>query len=79
MDKEPGNIIREAKCPKCDHDMKEASFEILNSLAVDFGHDLLIGPKKAFYMNPKRRSPIQVVVCTSCGYIETYALSPQGL
>ena len=72
-------VIQSTKCGKCGGEMKEASFEILNSLSVDFGHALLIGPKQFFYLNPKRRSPISVLVCTTCGYIECYAESPEGL
>ena len=68
-----------AKCSKCDGQMKEASFEILNSISLDFGHALLLGPKKAFYLNPQRRSSILVTVCTKCGYIECYAEAPDGL
>ena len=67
------------RCGKCSGEMKEASFEILNSISLDFGHALLVGPKKAFYLNPKRRSSILVMVCTDCGYIECYAESPTGL
>lgn len=79
MNQDFDEIIKDHECPKCMKPMKEASYEILNSLSVDFGHDLYIGPKKSFYLNPQRRSPVQVVVCTQCGYIETYAVSPQGL
>ncbi len=67
------------QCPKCNGEMKEASFEILNSLSVDFGHSLLVGPKKVFYLNPARRSAIRVVVCKICGFIESYAEHPEGL
>lgn len=66
-------------CSKCDGIMKEASFEILNSLSVDFGHDLLIGPKKVFYLNPRRRSSVRVIVCKKCGFVEIYAENPEGL
>lgn len=67
------------ECPKCRGEMKEASYEILNSLSVDFGHNLLVGPKKVFYLNPSRRSAIRVVVCRGCGYMESYAEHPEGL
>jgi predicted nucleic-acid-binding Zn-ribbon protein len=67
------------ECPKCKGEMKEGSFEILNSLSVDFGHNLLVGPKKVFYLNPSRRSAIRVVVCKNCGYMESYAEHPEGL
>ncbi|MFH1737328.1 MAG: hypothetical protein ABH838_05535 [Actinomycetota bacterium] len=66
-------------CPKCGGTMVEASFEILNFIQADFGHNLLVGPHKSFYLNPKRRSQINVYVCRSCGFIELYAANPQGL
>lgn len=72
-------IGKPLKCGKCSGDMKEASFEILNSISLDFGHALLVGPKQSFYLNPNRRSSILVMVCTKCGYIECYAESPDGL
>jgi len=72
-------IVKPFKCGKCSGEMKEASFEILNSISLDFGHALLVGPKKSFYLNPQRRSSILVMVCTKCGYIESYAESPSGL
>jgi hypothetical protein len=77
--KERNRIRQEKKCGKCGGEMKEASFEILNSISLDFGHALLIGPKKSFYLNPQRRSSILVTVCSDCGYIECYAESPEGL
>jgi hypothetical protein len=67
------------KCPKCDGQMVEASFEILNFIQADFGHNLLVGPRKTFYLNPRRRSQINVYVCKECGYIESYAVDPSGL
>lgn len=66
-------------CPKCRGTMIEASFEILNFIQADFGHNLLVGPHKTFYANPKRRSQINVYVCRKCGYIELYAFDPSGL
>jgi DNA-directed RNA polymerase subunit M/transcription elongation factor TFIIS len=66
-------------CSKCDGTMIEASFEILNFIQADFGHNLLVGPHKTFYINPKRRSQINVYVCRKCGYIELYASDPTGL
>ncbi|MBI4744124.1 MAG: hypothetical protein HY776_04830 [Actinobacteria bacterium] len=77
MEKEAA--IENEICSKCRGIMKEASFEILNSLSVDFGHDLLVGPKKAFYLNPRRRSSLRVMVCKKCGYVEIYAENPEGL
>jgi predicted nucleic-acid-binding Zn-ribbon protein len=73
------NATSSTRCGKCGGQMKEASFEILNSLSIDFGHALLVGPKKFFYLNPNRRSPILVMVCSKCGYIECYAEYPEGL
>ncbi|MFZ3062531.1 MAG: PF20097 family protein [Actinomycetota bacterium] len=67
------------KCPKCNGQMTEGSFEILNFIQADFGHNLLIGPHKTFYLNPRRRSQINVYVCKECGYIESYADDPSGL
>ncbi len=66
-------------CDKCGGPMIEASFEILNFIQADFGHNLLVGPHKTFYINPKRRSQINVFVCRKCGYIELYASDPTGL
>ena len=66
-------------CPKCAGTMIEGSFEILNFIQADFGHNLLIGPHKTFYMNPKRRSQINVYICKKCGYTEMYASDPSGL
>lgn len=66
-------------CAKCGGVMIEASFEILNFIQADFGHNLLVGPHKTFYINPKRRSQINVYVCRKCGYIEIYASDPTGL
>jgi hypothetical protein len=66
-------------CSKCQGTMIEASFEILNFIQADFGHNLLVGPHKTFYINPKRRSQINVYVCRGCGYIELYASDPTGL
>lgn len=66
-------------CPKCQGEMKESSYEILNTLSVDFGHNLLVGPKKTFYLDPRRRSSIRVIVCKKCGFIESYAVNPIGL
>jgi predicted RNA-binding Zn-ribbon protein involved in translation (DUF1610 family) len=66
-------------CDKCGGTMIEASFEILNFIQADFGHNLLVGPHKTFYINPKRRSQINVYVCRKCGYIELYASDPTGL
>lgn len=66
-------------CPKCDGVMIEASFEILNIIQADFGHNLLVGPHKSFYLNPKRRSMINVFVCRTCGFIELFAANPEGL
>ena len=66
-------------CSKCDGTMIEASFEILNFIQADFGHNLLVGPHKSFYLNPKRRSQINVYVCRGCGFIELYASDPEGL
>lgn len=70
---------QERTCSKCNGQMKEASFEIINSLSIDFGHALLGGPKQFFYLNPKRRSPICLTVCQNCGFIESYAERPRGL
>jgi predicted nucleic-acid-binding Zn-ribbon protein len=67
------------ECPKCNGVMIEGSFEILNFIQADFGHNLLIGPHKTFYMNPKRRSQINVFVCKKCGFTEMYATNPVGL
>lgn len=66
-------------CPKCGSKMKEGSFEILNMLQADFGHNIYVGPHKTFYWNPKRRSQVNVFVCSKCGYIECYADDPKGL
>lgn len=66
-------------CPKCEGTMIEASFEILNFMQADFGHNLLVGPHKSFYLNPKRRSQINVYVCRECGFTELYASNPEGL
>ncbi len=70
---------KSANCGKCGGQMKEASFEILNSISLDFGHALFVGPRQFFYLNPKRRSSVAVMVCKKCGYIECYAESPEGL
>lgn len=70
---------KKTSCPKCGGEMKEASFEILNSLSLDFGHDLVIGPKKLFYLSGIRRSGLRVMACMDCGYIETYAIHCEGL
>ncbi len=67
------------ECPKCHGVMKDASFEILNVIQADFGHSLFVGPKKRFYLNPNRRSQVNVYVCTVCGFIELYADDPSGL
>lgn len=67
------------KCSKCGCDMVEGSFEILNVIQADFGHDLFVGPHKTFYLNPKRRSQVNVYVCSECGYMELYADDPSGL
>lgn len=66
-------------CPKCDGVMIQGSFEILNFIQADFGHNLLIGPHKTFYMNPKRRSQINIYICKKCGFTEMYASDPTGL
>lgn len=66
-------------CPKCQGAMKDASFEILNVIQADFGHSLFVGPKKRFYLNPNRRSQVNVYVCSKCGFIELYADDPTGL
>ncbi len=71
--------IADKRCDKCGGPMIEASFEILNFIQADFGHNLLVGPHKTFYINPKRRSQINVYVCRKCGYIELYASDPTGL
>lgn len=67
------------ECSKCGGTMKDASFEILNVIQADFGHSLFVGPKKRFYLNPNRRSQVNVYVCTRCGFIELYADDPSGL
>jgi predicted nucleic-acid-binding Zn-ribbon protein len=66
-------------CPKCQGAMTDASFEILNVIQADFGHSLFVGPKKRFYLNPNRRSQVNVYVCSKCGFIELYADDPTGL
>ncbi len=69
----------EQKCGKCGTKMTIASFEILNVIQADFGHNLFVGPRKTFYINPSRRSQVNVYVCKKCGYMELYADEPSGL
>lgn len=66
-------------CDKCGGTKVEGSFEILNIIQADFGHNLMVGPHKTFYINPKRRSQINVYVCRKCGYVELFASDPSGL